>query len=102
MRSVSLVQTEDRNVNQLQQNILQALRPLLQNPLLNGEFIESVSLVTGDNTILHGLDRKVQGYLVVLKSAAVTIYDKQDTNNTPNLTLILNSSGTATVTLYVF
>lgn len=102
MRSIALVQTDDRKVNQLQQNLKQALDPLLQNPLVNGYVIANTNLVSGDNTISHGLNRPLQGWFPVLIDAAVAIYDNQSSNTTPSTTLILNSSGTATISLYVF
>lgn len=79
-----------------------SLNPVIANPLMSGRLIKSVVLATGVNTINHGLQRALRGYLVVLKSANVTIYDSQLTNQTPDLTLILNASGAATVSLYVF
>lgn len=79
-----------------------ALNPVLGNPLVNGQMLDGVALASGDNAVNHGLQRKLQGYLVVLNSAAVTFYDKQATNQRPDLTLILNASGATTVSLYVF
>jgi hypothetical protein len=102
MRSVGLVQTDDRNTNQLQQNIMQALRPILQNPLVNGYILSGIVLASGDNTIFHKLSRDIQGYIPILKSAAVDIYDKQSSNDNKSTTLILNSSGAATISIYVF
>lgn len=102
MKSIALVQTQDRNVNQLQQNLKQALDPLLQNPLLNGYVISDIELDTGDNTISHGLNRPLQGWIQVLADAGVTLYDKQSDNTTPSSTLVINSSGAAIVSLYVF
>ncbi len=79
-----------------------SLNPILANPLVGGNLLKGVMLATGDNTINHGLSEKLQGYIVVMASAGVTIYDKQTTNPRPQLTLVLNSSGAATVSLYVF
>ncbi len=79
-----------------------SLNPVLANPLVAGRMINTAVLTTGVNTINHGLQRKLRGYFVVLKSANVTIYDSQLTNQTPDLTLILNASAPATVALYVF
>lgn len=78
------------------------LNPLLANPLIQGQILSDVKLLTGANTINHGLGRKLVGYFVILNSASVTFYDSQLTNQRPDLTLILNSSGAATVSLYVF
>lgn len=78
-----------------------AINPLLANPIVNGQIIQAV-VKTGVNTINHGLGRKLQGYIVILNSAAVTYYDSQLSNQRPDLNLILNASGAATVSLYVF
>lgn len=89
-------------MNQLQQNLKQAVDPLLQNPFLDGYVISNIDLATGDNTISHGLNRPLQGWVQVLADAGVTLYDKQEDNTTPSSTLVLNSSGAATISLYVF
>ncbi len=78
------------------------LNPLLANPLVNGQILSGIVLKTGANIINHGLGEKLQGYFVILNSAAVTFYDSQSTNQRPDLTLLLNASGPATVSLYVF
>ena len=78
------------------------LNPILSNPIINGRVLSPVVVTSGDNVINHGLSRQLQGWIVVLNNAAVTFYDKQATNQYSDLTLILTSSGVATVTLYVF
>lgn len=42
------------------------------------------------------------GWRVVGINAAITLYDGQATNQTPELTLILNASGPALINLEVF
>lgn len=78
------------------------LNPVIANPLVGGHLILNQVLVSGANTINHGLGDKLQGYIVVMNSANVTFYDSQKTNPRPQLTLILNASGATTVSLYVF
>lgn len=78
------------------------LNPILGNPLVNGNILTGIVLKSGVNTINHGLGRKLQGYVVILNSSASTFHDNQSTNQYPDLTLVLNASGTATVSLYVF
>lgn len=78
------------------------LNPVLANPLVSGLVLPQVLLATGANTVNHTLGRKLQGYIIILKNANVTMYDSQATNQRPELTLILNSSGAAMVSLYVF
>lgn len=102
IRAFPQVQTDDRNVNQLQKNIQQSLGPVIANPLVSGVILESVSLASGDNTIPHKLGRVLQGWVVVRKRAASEIFDKQDSNPTPEVTLVLNASVAVVVNLYVF
>lgn len=78
------------------------LNPVIGNPLVNGLVLSNIPLVSGTNVINHKLGRNLQGYIVILKSANVDIYDSQQTNQMPDLTLRLISSGTATISLYVF
>lgn len=78
------------------------LNPVLSNPVVSGSTLSGLVLVTGANVINHFLGRKLQGYAVVMNSAAVTYYDSQLTNPKPELTLILNASGPATVSIYVY
>jgi hypothetical protein len=78
------------------------LDPVIACPLVNGQLLSGVALVSGYNTVNHGLGRKLQGYIVVLSGAAETFFDNQDNNASPQLTLILHSSGPTTVSLWVF
>jgi len=96
------VQTDSREINQIQSNIATILNPIQANPMSSGIILSGVVLASGSNVIQHTLDRSLQGYIVILKSANVTIYDSQSTNSTPNLTLVLVSSGAATISLYLF
>ena len=78
------------------------INPLLANPFVNGQILSSVVMKSGDNVINHGLGNKLQGWIVVGNNAATTFYDKQATNQSPDLTLVLNASGACTINLYVF
>lgn len=97
--SIARVQTEDRNINQLQQNIITAVQPILNNPLTNGIFLKDITLSSGDNSIDTKLSRDLQGYIITnMTSAYANIYKISSDNRT----LVLNSSGSTTVDLYVF
>lgn len=78
------------------------LNPIVENPLVNGQLLTGIKITTGANVINHGLGRKLQGYIVVMNSASATYWDSQLTNQMAQLTLILNASGPATISLYVF
>ena len=78
------------------------LNPIVSNPLVSGLILSNIKVTTGANTINHLLGRDLQGYIVILNSASITYYDSQAANQRPQLTLILNASGDATISLYVF
>lgn len=90
-------------VSQMMQNAWAAIiNPFLTNPSLKSIILPSVVLASGDTVINHKLGRKLQGWRIVRKRANANIYDKQDANNTPQLTLVLNSSAGVTVDIEVF
>lgn len=78
------------------------LNPVVANPIVNSLILKDIVLASGDNVINHRLGRKLQGYIIVGINAATTIYDKQATNQMPQLTLVLNSSASATAQILVF
>ena len=100
------VQTTDRIVNQLQDNIAKLLEPtattVQDSPLLAGKILEKVALTSGSNTIRHTLGRVLKGWFIVRRRASATVYDTQDSNDTPQVTLLLTASANVTVDLYVF
>jgi hypothetical protein len=100
--AIGLVQTTDRTVNQLQQNIKQAVEPVLNNPLVNGQVLFNLNLKLGTNVINHGLGRSLQGWVIVGQGSAASFYDQQAKNSTKNLTLLLVASADVTINLYVF
>lgn len=80
----------------------QTLDSVLKNPIIQSNILQSVSLVSGDNVINTLLGRKLQGWFLSRRRGSATIYDKQDSNQTPQLTLVLNSSAPVVVDLVVF
>ena len=96
------VQTTDRIVNQLQDNIANFVEPISDNVLLPGIILKNVALAVGSNTIQHKLGRLLQGWFIVRQRASASIYDTQDTNTSQTTTLRLTSSAVVTVDLYVF
>lgn len=98
-----IFQTKDQTLSLLQTKWASLLNPGLASPLLNGRIIASIALTSGDNTVDHGLGRPLVGWLVIRQySAYAGLYDKQTTNISPELTLVLNAAGNTTVDLYVF
>jgi len=78
------------------------INPVIDNPLSKPIFLKNVLLTAGANTINHKLGRPLQGWFTTRVRSSVTIYDQQDANQTPGLTLVLVASAPASVDLGVF
>jgi len=102
MNKLRRVQTQDREVNQLQSNVAEVLDPIAALPVINGNILTNVALLAGDNSINHKLGMRLTGWIVIRQRAAAEIFDKQVTNPTPTVTLVLNVSAPVVVDLYVF
>lgn len=78
------------------------LNPIVKNPVNSSSILKNVSLTTGTNVINHKLGQPLQGWSIVRQRAAGTVYDNQDSNQTPQLTLVLVSSAPMVIDLAVF
>lgn len=78
------------------------LNPIVNNPANNSLILKNQALVIGSNVINHKLGRKLQGWKLVRVRAAANIYDNQDFNQMPQLTLYLVSDADVVVDIEVF
>lgn len=95
-----IFQDDNRNFMMMQTKWASSLGPALSNPILNGNLITNVVLVSGNNTINHLLDRKYQGWFMVDQNASATFYSVS--SPMPDLTLIIHSSAPVNVSIYIF
>ena len=95
-------QSSDRILSQLQTAWASLINPVITLPQSQGIILPNVSLASGANVVNHMLGRKLQGWQIVRQRASATIYDTQDLNQTPQLTLNLTASGAVVVNLFVF
>ena len=79
-----------------------ALNPVLACPIFNGLLLENIELVSGSNSVNHKLNRKLIGWMLTRINAPAVIYDTQETNQMPQLTLTLESDADTRVSLWVF
>ena len=70
----------------------QQLDPLIASPLTNGQLLTTIALGSGTTVVNHKLGRKLVGWMIVGINGAATVYDKQATNQMPQLTLVQFSS----------
>lgn len=90
-------------LTQTQQQWAAILNPVIANPMNSATILKNQSLVSGANTINTKLGQPLQGWNIVRWHGAwAQIYDTQDTNPTPSLTLTLTSSAPVLVDILVF
>lgn len=102
LAKLPVFQTTDKNIQLLQNSWSSVLNPALQKEVLNSLVLKNIQLVSGNNTVNHLLGRTLQGWTLVRQRGSATVYDVQDTNPRPELTLILNASTSVSVDILVF
>lgn len=100
--ALPIFQSDNRDLQMMQTQWASQLNPLLAQPTASAVLLKAVKLTSGANQINHTLGRKLQGWTIVRQRAAATIYDQQDANQYPQLTLSLNASAPVTVDILVF
>lgn len=94
--------SDDATFNLFQTGLERTLKPLIQNPLSDGNVLEKIVLTSGTNQVAHKLGRKLLGWFAVRVRSNITLYDSQDTNLLQDKYLTLVASGAGTVDLFVF
>lgn len=84
-------------LDQLQTRWASIIDPVVTQPDATPVFLQNVNLVSGANSINHRLGYPLQGWQITRIRAAATIYDTQDTNQMPQLTLNLVASAPVVV-----
>jgi len=90
------------NLDMMQNRWASILNPIVSNPVNNSLILKDVQLEVGANVIDHKLGRPLKGWSIVRKRASADIYDNQDFNQMPQLTLYLVSDAVVTIDLEVF
>jgi hypothetical protein len=102
-KAFKTLQSGSAELNRIQDNISNAIDPVVKLSILNGHLLRDVVLVSGASQITpHKLDRRLVGYFVTKRNANSVIWDEQATNLNPELTLNLRASANVTVDLWVF
>lgn len=78
------------------------LNPVINQPLNGGLIVKNVMIESTGSQVNHGLGRKPQGWFLVRKRGAGDVWDQQDTNTRPDLTLSLISSVTLKADIFIF
>lgn len=97
-----IFQSPVQELSLLQTNWASILNPIISNPANQSIILLEVDLINGTTIVNHRLGRKLQGWKIVRQDAAAAIYDSQNSNQSQELTLILNSDADVTVNIEVF
>ena len=95
-------QDQLRIINNIQNNIEKTIDTIVSKNQNDSILLQNISLKTGDNIISHKLNKKITGWYIVRLRQPAIIYDTQDTNTQPNLTLLLTSDIDVIIDLLVF
>lgn len=100
--SLPIFQSDSQDFNLMQTKWASQLNPVLNNPATNSIILENVVLINGTTVVNHLLGRALQGWKIVRQRGPANIYDDQDSNQKPQLTLVLISDALVSVNLEVF
>jgi hypothetical protein len=95
-------QNDDKDFQLMQNKWAAVINPVVSNPANNSVVLKNVKLSIGSNNIPHMLGRVLQGWTIVRKRAAASIYDNQDNQQLPQYMLTLVSDAAVTVDIEVY
>lgn len=105
-RAVAAVRVEkfgERAIDQLQRNMLEALRPLLACPIVGGNLFTDVPFTNGvPKQLPHMLERSYAGFIVTRSFVPVAIVEASQEDGLAGRFITLQSDVDATVDVYVF
>jgi hypothetical protein len=102
-KQLKKVSSNNKEINQIQENVEQALTPIIASQIVDGVIIKNKQIESGKvNLIAHKLGREPLGYIIIRKRADSRIWDTQDTNKNKKTTLALQCSTTVHVDIWVF
>ncbi len=95
--------TGDSNLDKVQQNVQNAIQPIIRKEVVDGILVKNVCLEPEiSNEVHHTLGRPPLGWTIVRKRADSRIWDIQDFNPNPSRTLSLTCSHLVTVDIWIF
>lgn len=97
--AIAKVQTTNKDINQLQNNISQTVGPLSANPMNTGIIVPDIDLAIGNNTVQTKLGRKIQGWQIARQQGPFSQITEVSEDND---ILVLNSTVATKISLYVF
>ena len=97
------INTDNYELQKVQDSVVSAFQTLGMNYMINGELLKDITLQSGvDNQVQHKLSRVPNGFFIVDKNAAADVWQSTTANKIKDRILLLRSSATVTINLWVF
>lgn len=100
MSKIGTIVLEDKVFQRMQDNLVNKVNQISENPFLSGIAVNNVLLVSGNNQVPHGLNKPYTGVIITRRGNASDIFDVASTD--PRRFVGLNCSGTCLVNLWVY
>jgi hypothetical protein len=97
-----IFQTQIQELILLQNKWASILNQMISNRSLQSSILPNLYLKNGTTVINHLLGKKLTGWRIIGINGPATIYDEQNSNQTPQTTLILVSNAAVMINLEVF
>lgn len=102
MSTLTQFQNDDQAFQLMQNSWSSQINPIINRAQNQSNILKKIALINGTTVVNHLLGKNLNGWKIVRQRASASIYDAQDTNQTPNLTLVLISSAAVVVDIEVF
>lgn len=86
------INTGDRDLTLVQDNVANTFNPLTRVPIIDGELLTEIALGTAPTRLAHTLGRKPLGYIIVGLNHAATIFGTESDSRL--ITLTASANGT--------
>jgi hypothetical protein len=101
------IRVKDKDLEQVQSNISNTIAPVLKSLIVDGVLVKDIVLASGVNRVNHTLGRPPEGWIIVDRNSAATVFKTVPVAGTANTitdssTISLTASGAVTVSIWFF
>jgi len=104
MQQYVTVNSNNRDVQNMEDSVLRVFSSLYNNPLLNGPTIVTGQIFTAnvDLSVFHRLGKAVTGFIIINSNAPASIYQSSTKNVAPTAQIILKANSNVTADILFF
>jgi len=106
LNAIRKIRVKDKDLEQVQSNISNTIAPVLKSLVVDGVLVKDIVLASGVNRVNHTLGRLPEGWIIVDRNTAATVFKTVPTTAantiTDSSTISFTSSGTVTVSIWFF